>query len=92
MTGPEQPADRLGPEPLHGEQPDEDHGRDRDHQVLQRRLDHLEASTAESTEIAGVMMLSPKNSDAPKIPSAASTRPSAGCGPRSAAVAARSAT
>ncbi len=29
-------------------------------------------STAESTEIAGVMMLSPKNSDAPKIPSAAS--------------------
>ena len=29
-------------------------------------------STAESTEIAGVIMLSPKNSEAPKIPSAAS--------------------
>ena len=28
---------------------------------------------ADSTEIAGVIMLSPKNSDAPKIPSAAST-------------------
>src|SRR5262249_10764277 len=33
----------------------------------------LTPSIAESTEIAGVMMLSPKNSDAPKIPSAAST-------------------
>ena len=32
----------------------------------------LTPSTAESTEIAGVIMLSPKNSDAPKIPSAAS--------------------
>src|SRR6516162_4745747 len=30
-------------------------------------------STAESTEMAGVIMLSPKNSEAPKIPSAAST-------------------
>ena len=30
-------------------------------------------STAESTEIAGVIMLSPKNSAAPKMPSAAST-------------------
>ena len=30
-------------------------------------------SIADSTEIAGVIMLSPKNSDAPKIPSAAST-------------------
>ena len=30
-------------------------------------------SIAESTEIAGVIMLSPKNSDAPNIPSAAST-------------------
>jgi hypothetical protein len=29
-------------------------------------------STAESTEIAGVIMLSPKNSEAPKIPRAAS--------------------
>jgi hypothetical protein len=29
-------------------------------------------STADSTEIAGVIMLSPRNSDAPKIPSAAS--------------------
>ena len=33
----------------------------------------LSPSTADSTEIAGVIMLSPKNSDAPKIPSAAST-------------------
>src|SRR5262250_815439 len=33
----------------------------------------LTPSIAESTEIAGVMMLSPKNSEAPKIPSAAST-------------------
>ena len=32
----------------------------------------LTPSTAESTEIAGVIMLSPKNSDAPKMPSAAS--------------------
>ncbi len=32
----------------------------------------LSPSTADSTEIAGVMMLSPKNSAAPKIPSAAS--------------------
>jgi hypothetical protein len=31
------------------------------------------APLAESTEIAGVIMLSPKNSEAPKIPSAAST-------------------
>src|SRR6516225_7545869 len=30
-------------------------------------------STAESTEMAGVIMLSPKNSEAPKMPSAAST-------------------
>ena len=30
-------------------------------------------STAESTEIAGVIMLSPKNSEAPKIPRPAST-------------------
>ena len=29
-------------------------------------------STADSTEIAGVIMLSPKNSEAPKMPSAAS--------------------
>ena len=29
-------------------------------------------SIADSTEIAGVIMLSPKNSDAPKTPSAAS--------------------
>ncbi len=32
----------------------------------------LSPSTADRTEIAGVIMLSPKNSDAPKIPSAAS--------------------
>jgi len=32
----------------------------------------LRPSIADSTEIAGVIMLSPKNSDAPKIPSAAS--------------------
>ena len=30
-------------------------------------------STADSTEMAGVIMLSPKNSEAPKMPSAAST-------------------
>lgn len=33
----------------------------------------LMPSTAESTEIAGVIMLSPKNSEAPKIPTPAST-------------------
>ena len=33
----------------------------------------LTPSIADRTEIAGVIMLSPKNSDAPKIPSAAST-------------------
>lgn len=33
----------------------------------------LSPSTADSTEIAGVIMLSPKNSEAPKMPSAAST-------------------
>ena len=33
----------------------------------------LSPSTADSTEIAGVIMLSPKNNDAPKIPSPAST-------------------
>ena len=33
----------------------------------------LSPSTAESTEMAGVIMLSPKNSDAPKMPSAART-------------------
>ena len=32
----------------------------------------LSPSTADSTEIAGVIMLSPKNSEAPKIPSPAS--------------------
>ena len=33
----------------------------------------LRPSTADSTEMAGVIMLSPRNSDAPKIPSAART-------------------
>ena len=33
----------------------------------------LSPSTAESTEIAGVIMLSPRNSEAPKMPSAASS-------------------
>ena len=33
----------------------------------------LSPSTADRTEIAGVIMLSPRNSDAPKIPSPAST-------------------
>jgi len=33
----------------------------------------LTPSIADSTEMAGVIMLSPKNSEAPKIPSAAST-------------------
>ena len=33
----------------------------------------LTPSMAESTEMAGVIMLSPKNSEAPKIPSTAST-------------------
>lgn len=33
----------------------------------------LSPSTADSTEIAGVIMLSPKKSDAPKMPSAART-------------------
>src|SRR5664279_3906236 len=37
----------------------------------------LSPSTADSTEIAGVIMLSPKNSDAPKIPSAASAHAAA---------------
>ena len=42
-------------------------------------------STAESTEIAGVIMLSPKNSEAPKTPSAASaTSCGAGRGRRAA--------
>ena len=35
----------------------------------------LRPSTADSTEIAGVIMLSPKNSAAPRIPSAAKPRP-----------------
>ncbi len=39
---------------------------------VQLRLDDLEALDAESTEIAGVIMLSPKNRAAPKRPSAAS--------------------
>ena len=34
----------------------------------------LRPSTADSTEMAGVIMLSPRNSEAPKIPSAASDR------------------
>ncbi len=34
----------------------------------------LSPSTADSTEIAGVIMLSPKNSDAPKMPSPVRTR------------------
>ncbi len=33
----------------------------------------LRPSTADSTEIAGVIMLSPENSEAPKMPSKAST-------------------
>jgi hypothetical protein len=36
-------------------------------------LTTLNPSTAESTEIAGVIMLSPRNSAAPKMPRAAST-------------------
>ena len=34
----------------------------------------LSPSTADSTEIAGVIMLSPRNSEAPKIPSAGQQR------------------
>jgi hypothetical protein len=47
----------------------------------------LTPSTAESTEIAGVIMLFPRNSEAPKIPSPTSTSlvrrlpPPAGAGP-----------
>ena len=40
----------------------------------------LRPSTADSTEMAGVIMLSPRNSDAPKIPSAARRPPSSGAG------------
>ena len=75
MTGPNSRPTAAVPEPLQQEQDDDDRRGDRDDEVLQRRRDDLRApSTADSTEIAGVIMLSPKNSDAPKIPSAASTQ------------------
>ena len=69
----EQPPDRAGAEPLDANRHDDDRRGDRDDQVAERGATTLSPSTAESTEIAGVIMLSPKNSEAPKIPSAAST-------------------
>jgi hypothetical protein len=42
----------------------------------------LTPSTADSTEIAGVIMLSPKNSAAPKMPSRPASRRSAAAGAR----------
>ena len=52
---------------------DDDHRGDRHDGCCSDGCTTLSPSTAESTEIAGVIMLSPKNSDAPNIPSAAST-------------------
>ena len=59
---------------------DDDRRGDRDDQVLSDGAATLRPSTADSTEIAGVIMLSPRNSDAPKMPSAARTASSAAPG------------
>ena len=63
---------------------DDDHG-DRHDVPARDGWTSLIPSTAESTEIAGVIMLSPKNSEAPKIPSAARIADAAGATERRAA-------
>ena len=49
---------------------DDDHRGDRHDEVLEVGVDDLEPLDRDSTEIAGVIMLSPKNSAAPNRPSA----------------------
>jgi len=56
---PEPLADGAGAVALHDEQPHQHGDADRQHESLQRRRDHSNPSTALSTEIAGVMTLSP---------------------------------
>ena len=64
---------RAEPIRCDGEKQHDDHRRDRhEPTVPSDGWTILSPSTADSTEIAGVIMLSPKNKDAPKIPSAAS--------------------
>ncbi len=73
ITGPNRRPTAARAEPLGGEEDDDDHRRDRARPgAPSDGCTTLSPSTAESTEIAGVIMLSPKNSEAPKIPSAAS--------------------
>ena len=70
---PEEPSDGGRALPLDGEQRDDDHRGDRhDPRRPAPGSTTLRPSTADSTEIAGVIMLSPKNRAAPKMPSAAS--------------------
>lgn len=54
---------------LYREQAGDDHRGDGNYELRQVWTDNLEPLDAESTEIAGVIMLSPKNSAAPRIPS-----------------------
>ena len=69
MTGPNSAPDRAGAAALDGEEDDDDRDGDRDHEACPARTAIVFVpSTAESTEIAGVIMLSPKNSAAPKTP------------------------
>ena len=68
----EQPTDGVRTVALNREQHQDDHRGDRDDPFREGRLTTLRPSTADSTDIAGVIMLSPKNSAAPKMPSAAS--------------------
>ena len=73
ITGPNIRPTAAGPEALGREQDDDDRRRDRHDQVRPATAaTTFSPSTAESTEIAGVIMLSPKKSEAPKMPSAAS--------------------
>ena len=74
ITGPKKRPDSCGAAALHGEQPHDDHRGDRHDQIPEAGVDHLMPSTADSTEIAGVIMLSPKNSAAPNMPAAAKDR------------------
>ena len=70
MIGPNTRPTGCGPEALHHEEHDDDRGGDRHDQWSSDGSTTSRPSTADSTEIAGVIMLSPKNSDAPKMPSA----------------------
>ena len=72
MTGPKMRPDTARAAPLHGEQPDDDDSEIGSTYASSSGAATSRPSTAESTEIAGVITPSPKNRQAPAMP----TRPS----------------